>query len=1444
MKYLKEFIDDKTNEKDIDCFDFNEFSNLEIIDRRICGTLQKAKWESRKITVVLKSLNNLKITENDFKEFVTRLEGFCKIDHSNINRFFGLTRNSCGNYFSVSGYANEGNLRDYLKIKFNVLRWKDILKMALDVSCGLMYLHFNKVIHGNLHARNVLVNSDIVVITDFRLPKQMVSEEVTYIEPRYLRNPSYELDMKSDIYSLGVLLWELSSGHPPFLDYIRRVFGLVQVENKLLKGEREEPAPNTPSEYQQIYQKCWQGDPNLRPVIDEVCGVLSKLLNTDKQYSTRIMDGKSLSPIDNDRFIYNEISDRPSFLHIAKVTPEIFESSAQQIIRQLKLNHGIILNGCDIIPSIQEVVAQDGELKMNLYEGSPLVYTSINSENNELKIDTCINFQVAEIVYNDNLLESLLEYPNDEMKLRELYGDFLARKFLVGGQLFIEDFNSATIIQADILKNYLFCVYNLVKFSTEIPISNLFTLDLLPKLITLDGKKINTHEKLINWMNDLYQKKIVSIISYGNLIPISRLKDGTSSVDGDLETFEGKQPGIANFEKMLDFEDWSGDVVDSNLMGWTEDFDLFRGFIVNEYSEIKISKKIPVDIIKIPKVKSTNKCYLKIIKPSTDLEVALSLSNIFSIKDLSKFPFIKNNVHTYEGYDHVLIKSERYEIISNEKYVKPTKEFEQIIEKAINSMKPLKILQDIFNEYGHLFSQRIILGGFLKEILPSLPSYDLIDDINNIDEILNHLGNLNISSLVTKKGRPIEKNDIYEWIQNHLEVIKFDNIIPLYKILKIEQQEKIEDMLKNDYRIIMTGVVDLIDLKNNENYKRISFGLSMESENYEVFGSIISENNVKLEEFYVNFALYDFNGFYAMIKKSEETCTDITKCYVSWIVIGKPSKLSVFSPNNRDLRVDCIKKSIKLQLNKLNYTIKLNYVVSTSLTLHEGYTVFVHVNHSSIIYETNDIIKLVEWKERSINVQIESTYKIQSDTNSSSLDIYSDRDCLESEIDLRVCILPTNYKSLKIDKFKGSKRSLDLIGYILNKENFNGGSFSRDDKDEVFVSIHSIMGQSLNFQPGILELNDKKKKLKEKEVELKEKETKNIELRKEALVLEKKLKEKEVELKEKETKNIELKKEALALENKLKEKEGKLKQKEANLRKLGEENAELRKEASKYQSALGNATNPCLGEEDSVKFLQDILDLQKTLENYVTNLKPNMDLDYEKIQALAIKYGCSTPADKNHKLFVKALLQRKVLDDMIELFKNLVNKSEDVKLEMDIEVKTRELLGLIENFSISRSESDKITEMASRKVRQQVYGILGDRGFADVTDSNGRHMHDFITYANDDLNNMMNQHRKINDANKRKEVESIAPKLIQDFCKLFFYRLNVQEPIIEYKFYEPGSKIDPNVMKGNWDEDDVPQLCVDICSFPTIGYNLASPNWKIYTSAKVYPHKISYEDKK
>src|ERR1051325_12224737 len=84
-----------------------------------------------------------------------------------------------------------------------------------------------------------------------------------YIEPQ-CKDPSYKRNKKSDIYSLGVLFWEISSGRVPFSD------AQILIAINIVNGLRETPVENTPFEYQQLYQKCWDDEPDLRPDIGKI----------------------------------------------------------------------------------------------------------------------------------------------------------------------------------------------------------------------------------------------------------------------------------------------------------------------------------------------------------------------------------------------------------------------------------------------------------------------------------------------------------------------------------------------------------------------------------------------------------------------------------------------------------------------------------------------------------------------------------------------------------------------------------------------------------------------------------------------------------------------------------------------------------------------------------------------------------------------------------------------------------------------------------------------------------------------------------------------------------------------------------------------------------------------------------------------------------------------
>ncbi|GBB86740.1 hypothetical protein RclHR1_13130006, partial [Rhizophagus clarus] len=290
---IKRLIEDK----DINYFEYSNFNKIENIDEGGFGIVNKAKTNDKK-QVVLKCFierKNSKIEDDDVKKFVKELKLLRTISsHDNINSFLGITIDLAGNYIMILEYANGGNLRDYLKENFDLLLWENKIQMALDIIYGLKYLHSKGIIHKDLHSKNILVNNDRLLIADFRLTKKLTvatsnSTEnrigiIEYVDPQFYKNINYERGKKSDIYSLGVLLWEITSGQPPFHNFSKDV-----IERDILRYHishlnlREKPIEGTPSKYKQLYQNCWNDDPRKRPDINQV---YDEILNQSSQFNT------------------------------------------------------------------------------------------------------------------------------------------------------------------------------------------------------------------------------------------------------------------------------------------------------------------------------------------------------------------------------------------------------------------------------------------------------------------------------------------------------------------------------------------------------------------------------------------------------------------------------------------------------------------------------------------------------------------------------------------------------------------------------------------------------------------------------------------------------------------------------------------------------------------------------------------------------------------------------------------------------------------------------------------------------------------------------------------------------------------------------------------------------------------------------------------------------
>ncbi|CAG8591559.1 6757_t:CDS:2 [Ambispora gerdemannii] len=191
---------------------------------------------------------------------------------SKIIYCFGITQDpQTQNYMLVVDYASEGDLHSYLEKNSTKVTWAQKLEILGEVASALVDIHRKDLIHGDLHTGNVLVGMALsgasVSIGDLGSCRPVNASTNTddiygvlpYIAPEVLNGEKYT--SASDVYSFGMILWEVSAGRKPFDDRPHDYNLALEICNDL----RPEVIEGTPWRYAKLMRQCWDQDPANRP---------------------------------------------------------------------------------------------------------------------------------------------------------------------------------------------------------------------------------------------------------------------------------------------------------------------------------------------------------------------------------------------------------------------------------------------------------------------------------------------------------------------------------------------------------------------------------------------------------------------------------------------------------------------------------------------------------------------------------------------------------------------------------------------------------------------------------------------------------------------------------------------------------------------------------------------------------------------------------------------------------------------------------------------------------------------------------------------------------------------------------------------------------------------------------------------------------------------------
>ncbi|XP_058790760.1 mitogen-activated protein kinase kinase kinase 13 isoform X2 [Phymastichus coffea] len=201
----------------------------------------------------------------------TDIKHLRKLNHPNIVQFKGVcTQAPC--YCIIMEYCPSGPLYDLLRAGESVPPPR-LWSWSKQIAAGMKYLHDHKIIHRDLKSPNVLIGrEEVVKISDFgtsrewneKSTKMTFAGTVAWMAPEIIRNePCSE---KVDIWSYGVVLWELLSGEVPYKDVDSSAI-MYGVGNNSLHL----PIPKTcPEGYRILVEQCWAAKPRNRPSFKQI----------------------------------------------------------------------------------------------------------------------------------------------------------------------------------------------------------------------------------------------------------------------------------------------------------------------------------------------------------------------------------------------------------------------------------------------------------------------------------------------------------------------------------------------------------------------------------------------------------------------------------------------------------------------------------------------------------------------------------------------------------------------------------------------------------------------------------------------------------------------------------------------------------------------------------------------------------------------------------------------------------------------------------------------------------------------------------------------------------------------------------------------------------------------------------------------------------------------
>ena len=248
----------------------NRYEILEKIGNGGMATVYKAQDKVLKRYVAIKVLREEFTTDEEFiRRFNTEAQSAASLAHQNIVSIFDVGMED--NIYYIVMELIQGKTLKQIIDEDGVLPWKWSLNIAIQIASALEVAHKNNIVHRDIKPHNIIITEDgIAKVTDFGIAKAVSNSTITafgttigsvhYFSPEHARGGF--TDAKSDLYSLGVVMYEMLTGRVPFDADTPVSIALKHMQEKPIEPIKLNPS--IPYSVNKIIMKAMEKDLNLR----------------------------------------------------------------------------------------------------------------------------------------------------------------------------------------------------------------------------------------------------------------------------------------------------------------------------------------------------------------------------------------------------------------------------------------------------------------------------------------------------------------------------------------------------------------------------------------------------------------------------------------------------------------------------------------------------------------------------------------------------------------------------------------------------------------------------------------------------------------------------------------------------------------------------------------------------------------------------------------------------------------------------------------------------------------------------------------------------------------------------------------------------------------------------------------------------------------------------